>query len=1360
MHNPRPLVAATWRATFIRPFICINLLFACCSLAVPRARATQSDDAAPPPALRLWRTLAPLVDKDEAQARAQAAQDATAARALYRELLFDAVDARLYDGQPIAPQAARLRVLLAAFDPDGATLEAQYADWTKDDAHTAGVGFTADSKGFAALLYSYIAAERKNVARWNEQHEKSPVTARGLTEQALTLATEAHNELAAASCAANLASYAIGERRRDDALPYIERAAAIWQRWQHSAGLVVAAYLRGEQHALGQEWRAAATDYRRAADAAAALPALQPLRVAALDNLAWSLRNANDAPGVVEVLTTKLAAQEQLLKDATDEDKRHKLSKDVADAQLALGEALAAVGQHAAAGDRYAQADRLRADYYQVEQTKLEANVAALESKLQAALVDPKLDAAQRAIYASSYRTAISALLNLLSSAADARHDRVALVKLAARDVATARAGEDKDKLAAALNKLAKAQLAAGDLAAARTAALAAFNVSAATPRRAWLYQASETLAGIAEAADDTKEAEARYRETLTLAQPDALPPPYDLTAEQNAAIRTVQARMNNFERTTRFSSALGARRNLATLQQENGNYSAADEAYVAVLHDLPKLYAMGAPDEAELLRWLATQASDKLVRSTDLATHRQQTGVTPDEGELQRLHDAELIANSLRAVIAFKRAGLLQDEGDLSAAAVAYRDAITQTVNALGPAFPLTGAYVALAQIERARGNYAAAEGPLTTALAESQRKHDAASIAGLLAQLGALRREQGRLPEAQQLSEDALKLARQVGQRSQVAGVLGALARVENELTEQAALKSAEAHLRESLAIGRELNLRTSVPYTLSDLGVTLERQGREREALAAYEEAVELVEALSATLAPDVSAEVFNTKRGNRDLYERLIKLLIKQGQTTAALGYLERAKAKSLVEALAGAQVEAGTPALKLALARLRNATSAQRTAAAAVARATAPPAAERDAAQLKTAQAQLARAEVDYKTALAALRQANPDYASLVAVRAPDVNAISRALPPGALLIEYFPTDTTLYIFTLRRAAAPAVKAVPLTRGALAELVAQYRTAATAPAHSAAFARAAATRGLDLDNPAQTVKQSVATMQTLTGKLYDLLCAPVQADIARADTLLLVPAAELYYLPLHALGQLQPNGTINYLIEQKRFAYLAAADAVNTVTAVKQSAPAAHNHELLALGNPDGSLPAASEEVQTLRRTFGQAVVYTGADATLARVAAQPARPVPYIHFATHGVINSREPKESFLLLAGQPGRLSVKDLIEDTYSMSFRGTRLVTLSACQTSIGGWDPSAVYSSLSRAFAKAGAPTVVASLWSVNDAATRDTMTVFYRELAAGQTKAEALRRAQLAVLHNPRFAHPFYWAPFIVLGDWR
>jgi CHAT domain-containing protein len=301
------------------------------------------------------------------------------------------------------------------------------------------------------------------------------------------------------------------------------------------------------------------------------------------------------------------------------------------------------------------------------------------------------------------------------------------------------------------------------------------------------------------------------------------------------------------------------------------------------------------------------------------------------------------------------------------------------------------------------------------------------------------------------------------------------------------------------------------------------------------------------------------------------------------------------------------------------------------------------------------------------------------------------------------------------------------------------------------------------RGLLWENDGtQDFKTNIAPLKDASAQLYDLLLAPVQAEIDTSDTLVIVPAGELYYLPFHALGKLNPDDSLSFLIQRKSFAYLASADLLNAISPAMNAARTAREGSgsgLLALGNPDGSLPAASTEVSELGRLFTAANVYTGKEATIARVTTTVAK-TSYLHFATHGFINSLEPKETYLLLAGQPDRLSVKDLVEDNYKLSLAGTRLVTLSACDTNIGGFDPSAVYSSLSRAFSKAGAPTVVASLWSVNDVSTRDTMTNFYKELAAGQPKGEAMRRAQLATMSDPRFAHPYYWAPFIILGDWK
>lgn len=1338
------------------------------------AHAQQSNDAPVSPALKLWREVEPLVIKDEQQARTLLTRDPAAARALYRELLFDAVDARLYDNQPMSPDEAHVRALIATLDAESAALEAKFNEWAQDGEHKAGTGFTAAAQGFEQLLYLYIAAEQKNVERLNEQAQAgtAKVTTRDLTERALALADALHVELAAAACANNLGFVAGNERRRDDMPPLIARAQSIWQLWQHPTGLAGVAFLRGEHATLAENWPAAAAAYRRAAELAGPLlPQLRPFRILALKSLARSLRNANDQAGAITVLTEVVAEQQKLADGTTEQERKDRAVRDLASGQIVLGEALAAAGRHAEAGAWYARADQLREASYQWQRTQIQAALDEWTAKLKAAEDDPKLDAAKRKFEISRANLIIDTYLSLLTTTAKERHDTDTLVKLATRRATVARASGNTDTLADALDGLAQAYLAAGDYKSARATGEEARALRLNDPRRKFLYTTVERLGEVAVAAEDAPKAEARFREVIELAKPGALPAPFDLAIETDESIRQIRARMNANDQLYRLFTALQARLGLAQIEQNRGNYSAADEQFTTIAHDIFKLYAAGAPDEPELTRWLDEQAAQAAtqteaqarnvwsIKLVDIAAHRQQTGLTPDAGELERIHQADLLANSMRATLALKHAQLLHDQGDLVAAADSYRAAIRQITDVLGGSFPLVGAQLALAQIERERGHYEAAEAPIQTALAQSQRDHNAASVAGILAQLSVLRLRAGRLDEAHRAIEDALQIARVVNSRAQLANMLQVLGSIESEQG-GATLKTSEQHLRAALGLARELGERERIAYALSDLGLTLEREGREREALVAYEEAVHLVETLTASLSKDVSAEVFSTKRANRELYERLIHLLIKNGRAGDALGYLERAKAKSLVEALAGAEVSAHDPALKELVHRVRATSDAVRVAESALTTATVRPEALSDKAQIKTAQAALTRAQTDYTAAVAALQRANPAYASLVAVRSTDLTQIRQALAPGTLLIEYFPTDTTLYIFYLSRNEAPQVRAVALKHDELARLVNEYRAAVVVPSKSEAFARA---RGLaDEMDTGREVKAAIRSMQELTGQLYDVLFAPVQAEIDRADTLLLVPAAELYYLPLHALGRAQADGSISYLIEQKRFAYLAAADAINTVagqTSARQ--PTTTKEALLALGNPDGSLPAAAEEVQTLSRIFPQADIYTGKNATLQRIASmQPTQSVPYIHFATHGVINSREPKESYLLLAGQPGHLSVKDLVEDTYGMSFNGTRLVTLSACQTSIGGWDPSAVYSSLSRAFAKAGAPTVVASLWSVNDTATRDMMTVFYRELAAGQSKAEAMRRAQLAVMHDARFTHPFFWAPFIVLGDWR
>jgi CHAT domain-containing protein len=145
----------------------------------------------------------------------------------------------------------------------------------------------------------------------------------------------------------------------------------------------------------------------------------------------------------------------------------------------------------------------------------------------------------------------------------------------------------------------------------------------------------------------------------------------------------------------------------------------------------------------------------------------------------------------------------------------------------------------------------------------------------------------------------------------------------------------------------------------------------------------------------------------------------------------------------------------------------------------------------------------------------------------------------------------------------------------------------------------------------------------------------------------------------------------------------------------------------------------------------------------------------------YIHFATHGLIDENKPNLSSLVLtcgkdSGEDGYLQASEIFDLKLNAD-----LVVLSACQTGLGKLIRGEGMVGLTRAFMYAGTPSVLVSLWSVSDMSTSVLMGEFYKNLIKNKfSKTDALRRAQLALISNEKYAHPFYWAPFVLIGDWR
>ncbi len=277
---------------------------------------------------------------------------------------------------------------------------------------------------------------------------------------------------------------------------------------------------------------------------------------------------------------------------------------------------------------------------------------------------------------------------------------------------------------------------------------------------------------------------------------------------------------------------------------------------------------------------------------------------------------------------------------------------------------------------------------------------------------------------------------------------------------------------------------------------------------------------------------------------------------------------------------------------------------------------------------------------------------------------------------------------------------------------------------------------------------------IYVVRRLLQKLYSLLVEPMASLLpSPSGHIIIVPFGPLHNLPFHALH----NGS-HFLIEDFQISYLPAAsmllqmqdDEGKQVQHLTER-DAANRHPVIFGYSDNQQLPMALKEARLLADML-QGDCYLEEEATIAHLN-EKARESSLIHIATHGKSRLDAPNFSSVLLTD--GRLNAID----AFHLDLRGCELVTLSGCETGlalIGGGDEQL---GLGRAFLAAGAKSLVMSLWSVEDGATSELMQLFYRHLLSGDSRIQALRAAQCALLQRDSFhASPYFWAAFRLIGD--
>jgi CHAT domain-containing protein len=278
---------------------------------------------------------------------------------------------------------------------------------------------------------------------------------------------------------------------------------------------------------------------------------------------------------------------------------------------------------------------------------------------------------------------------------------------------------------------------------------------------------------------------------------------------------------------------------------------------------------------------------------------------------------------------------------------------------------------------------------------------------------------------------------------------------------------------------------------------------------------------------------------------------------------------------------------------------------------------------------------------------------------------------------------------------------------------------------------------------------QLTTASSRQYQATSRKLYDILIRPIEAQLPpTTKQLSIVATGKLRYIPFETL------------IDSKTRKYLIEKYPINNLTRLthrSRQAPSNKNKDLvLAIGNPFPSdrrnLAGAEAEVRDIAAIFPGSKATIGKQATLRNFELQAPR-FSILHLATHGCFNPKGCPE--LKLGSNTLLFSDRNLnIADAALLGLKNTDLVVLSACQTAVQAASNGEEFAGLAYLFERAGAKSVIASLWLAKDRETKQLMIEFYQNLKQGKTKGEALRQAKLNLIDK----HPLYWSPFILIGD--
>ncbi|MBA4322560.1 MAG: hypothetical protein C0408_07050, partial [Odoribacter sp.] len=360
---------------------------------------------------------------------------------------------------------------------------------------------------------------------------------------------------------------------------------------------------------------------------------------------------------------------------------------------------------------------------------------------------------------------------------------------------------------------------------------------------------------------------------------------------------------------------------------------------------------------------------------------------------------------------------------------------------------------------------------------------------------------------------------------------------------------------------------------------------------------------------------------------------------------------------------------------------------------------------------------------EYEEILQKIKLNNPAYAEMVAARPVDPARLQAELDKKTAVIAYWIRENEL-IYWLINTDTVFYKRVGIERNHLSSLIENTRKSIQS----------------------NSSRESTAALM----QLYSILIEPLENDLKGISDIVIIPNGALHFLPFQALI----NGKGKYLVQSFNLIYSPSA----SVYMICNNMEVKPGSRFMGMALSDivvddkVGLPGTENELRNILALFPDNISAFGSQGT-ETFARKNAAGFNYIHFATHGSCNYRQPLYSYLLFPSSDeddGKLNVYEVFEMKIN-----AKLVTLSACETGLGNLSQGDEFTGLSRAFLFAGSSSVLVSLWAVADYPTALLMTNFYRYLR-NHSVQEALTLAQRDVIEV--FPQPQYWSPFILIGN--